>query len=774
MSDNASATADDPWAAYLTPPADAASADTAAQTDGSHMAVLGKDPKTGVTVIGMAPAGASAPAQAPEADEWAAYLTPPKDTPPAAAKSFSAGDAAASGAIDALTFGLAPAIAGATAAGKGAVSDDLKAALDADPTGQSAGAAQGVEFLAGLKKLFSGDKPAQSVYDATRQSVLEDQNNAAAQHPYFSAGGQVAGAIASLPLFGGAGGESLFARLLAAARAGAVGTGAYDAGSSVSAGNSAPQVIKNAAEGAGTGALFGLLGAGAMEGAGAFGSKVASIVRGTGDVNAEAARRVVNAIGVDYNRAGGFPLDPDAIAAAIQSGMPRAIVDTGGERTLALARSAANTSPEARAALNELAQDRFNEQAPRIAGFIRSINGNPDAAAETEALQSAARAANKPAYQRAYVAGDRGIWSPELERLASSPAVADAMRGAVQRGQNRAVADGFGAFNPKLTVTDDGRLIFHRGPSGVPTHPSLQFFDYTQRELRDAASAAQRAGRNEEAGALFGLHKQLLAELDRQVPAFAGARRGAAAFFGAQNALEAGRGFVMSNASLSDARRALAKMSQPERDLFQRGFASELADRIERTGDRRNVVNSIFLGNPAARQRIEMALGRPRGRQLEALLRAETLTDGLRRALGNSTTARQLAEMGMAGAGVAGIEWLKDGDVNPAHAIAGAVTMGLLHHGAKLIDERVSRRVGELLASSDTAQLAKGVQIVSRNHTLFNALRRLTSATARVGAHDLGFRRSVAVGAALTGIGAHEGDGQPAGDARDDRPFLQP
>src|SRR5258708_30802690 len=163
------------------------------------------------------------------------------------------------------------------------------------------------------------------------------------------------------------------------------------------------------------------------------------------------------------------------------------------------------------------------------------------------------------------------------------------------------------------------------------------------------ARAATGAGGNEEAGSLNGLRRSLLSELDAANPAFAGARQGAAQFFGAENALEAGQNFVRSSANIQEAQRALARMRPAERELFARGYASNLADAVERSGDNRNVLNAAFFNNGAARSRTLMSLGPDRAAPLEALLRAERLVDRSRTALGNSTTARPLHEMGLAG-----------------------------------------------------------------------------------------------------------------------------
>jgi hypothetical protein len=613
-----------------------------------------------------------------------------------------------------------------------------------------------------------------------------------------------------------------------------------------------------------TGAAFGGGGAAAGQVAGKVGSKVASIVRGSQDTDTEASRRVVNALTSDL-QSQGPSMGPDEIAAANAAGTPRMLVDAGGERTRALARSAANTSPEARQALTESTSNRFETQTPRIAGFvrrltggapapaapepqavrigrtIRGLTGGADAAADLETLQTAARRANRPAYQRAYQAGDREIWSPELERLTSAPSIRQAMTAAVNKWKDWQVVDGFGGVNPGATVAHGGQLNIARGRFGVPTFPNIQFWDYTARNIADKAEAARRAGRMQLAAQLGGLERQLKEELDRQVPEYRTARRGAAQFFGAGDALEAGRmfaasnadigqarlalgrmsaperelfargyssaladqverhtgavldsptfatpagrqklemslggarvraldtalapdrlfhsfegattaaeagsNFVMSNAGMAQARQALSQMTPADRELFARGFASNLADKIERTGDRRNVINSIFLGSVAARQKIALALGPNRARMLEAMLRAETIVDEARKALGNSSTARQLGEMGLAGGAVATFEGLKEHDFNPAHIIAAALTYGAVRHGAKIIDEKVARRVGEMLASDDPAVLTKGIQVATSSPVIFDALRRATASSSRVAAHDIGGRNAAA------------------------------
>ncbi|MGB8739280.1 MAG: hypothetical protein WCD52_03230, partial [Xanthobacteraceae bacterium] len=410
-----------------------------------------------------------------------------------------------------------------------------------------------------------------------------------------------------------------------------------------------------------------------------------------------------------------------------------AIVDSGGERTMALARSSANTSPQGRRALENLSDPRFEQQAHRISGVVRNLTGGSHATLDNAALKSAARKANAPAYKRAYQISERrnpnGIISPKLEELMSSDALPTAMQRAVPLGKDRSVVEGMGPFTPRVTFQNGALKVDRTG--GAPVAPDLRFWDYTQRALHDMAEQAKRSGAGGAGDAISSLHRELLEELDERAPEFAFARGQAAAFFKAGDALEAGQYFVMQNADIEEARMALSKMNAAERELFARGFASELADKIFQMRDRRNVLRSAFLDSPAARKKIMLALGPQRARELEVELRAEDIVDRLRQALLGSTTTRQLAEAGMAGGALATFEGLKEHSFNPAHILAAAVTVGLARHGAKIIDEKVARRVGEMLAANDPAVLAKGLKVVASRPALMNALRHASDVTTR-------------------------------------------
>lgn len=644
--------------------------------------------------------------------------------------------AALEGALDTAGFGFRDEIYGLSeASGLPGWLGGLRAPIGGARLALEKWRAANGENQGGITGLVTGDSrgPVEKSYEQARDVARGVQKAAREQQPGYFLGGQLAGGFIS-PGLAAAKGATVGARAARAASAGAIQGGLYGVGSGETAEDRALGGVTGAALGGTVGAAASPL----MDAAGIGLQKAGGFIKSAYDalraeinptvgkqiVNDEASKRIVLAQVKDIENRGPA-WAPEEATAASQAGIPRTIADTGGENMMALARSAANQSPSARETLTNLAQERFAGQSRRAADLIRTMTGGRDAGAILEDLQAQARATNRPAYAKAYSDGSNGIWSPELERLAGSPAVRQAAIEASNSGQNRAIADGFGAFNPGLQVTDDGRLIIN-GRGGVPTYPDMQFWDYTYRNLRDAGDAAFRGGRGSEGSALKTLSKQLRDELDSQVPSYQTARQGASAAFGAEDALEAGQKFVTAKGQNGDYARAMTKFNPAEKELFARGFASELSDRILELRDNQDVIKQAFLTSPASKQRINMALGSDRATQLEAYLRAEGLADRLRTSLGNSTTVRQFAEMGLAGAGTLTLgHGALEGEWDTKHLLTAGLLLGAagFRHSTQKLDSSIASRIGEMLASSDPAVLHRGVQIVAKSQKLMGALR---------------------------------------------------
>lgn len=573
--------------------------------------------------------------------------------------------------------------------------------------------------IGGLIAVAKG-RPFNEGYDLG-QKITNDRLSAYRERePVLSAIGEVGGGLATMavPGLGGANvfrGAGLIPRAANAAVTGAAYGGLYGAGT-------ADGGLADRAMGAATGAATGLVaGAAAPVATSAIGGvarTVAAPVRALMKPGDQAAKRVETAFARDQ-------VDPAQAAAALQaaqaSGTPMVAGDLGDETVRALARSAANTSPEARSTLQAATDGRLETQKPRFIEFVRSLVGGANATKTREQLLEMAQKANGPAYRRAYEAGDTPLMSPELERLTGSPDVVRAMMATAEKGKSRAIADGYGAFNTNATLSADGRVVFTKGKGGVPTDPNIQFWDYTYRELRDAGTAAAAAGRTGEASYLRDLSKTMRSELDRLVPEYGQARSQAALFFGAEDALDAGEKFVISTRGNDEARAVIAKMNPAERTLFREGFASSLVASVREVGDRTNLINATFAKSSAARERIELALGAQEARAVEAFLRTEHTFDLLRRAVqGNSTTARQLVELGLAG-GV-GVTLAGGNVFDPKAWLTGAL-LYTARRGGALIDQRVARRVGEMLASDDPKVFQNAIKIASRNPGMLNLLR---------------------------------------------------
>jgi hypothetical protein len=483
------------------------------------------------------------------------------------------------------------------------------------------------------------------------------------------------------------------------------------------------------------GAVLGGVAAPAVEGLARAGSAALrgpmNMARGFFKPEEEAARRVSEAIQTDA-RAGNLRMQPGEFQQARMDGQPVAIADVGGETTKALARSAANTSPEGRAALQDVTQRRFEGQGQRISEFVRSFGPGFSGVETRDALKAAARRENRPAYEKAYAQGESGVWHEGLSQLASAPDVAEAIKGATRTGANKAAAEGFRPVKNPFSVDENGMVALKTRPDGSKEFPSLAFWDVVKQNLDDKILRYERAGEKGAANDARTLKNQLLTYLDDAAPAYKDARAGAAKFFGAEDAFNAGEIFATGAAKGKNAEyaKAISAMKPSEKQLFQDGFISKLSDQIAEVGDRRNVINTIF-SSPAAKERLVMAVGPGRAKALEANLHIERVMDELRTAVsGNSTTVRQLTEAGLAG-GVAG-GFLGGND--PKDISLGALMGAAARTGKLKIDSRVAQRVGEMLASDNPEVIKKAAAMAAKNRPVLEFLKNFEVKLAGTGA----------------------------------------
>lgn len=471
---------------------------------------------------------------------------------------------------------------------------------------------------------------------------------------------------------------------------------------------------------------------GAAATAKAVASPITNVVRGGVAPEAEAARRVATAYRDTVSETpaarniqrmtGVDQLTPEALQSLAANqlqeraaghggpslGAETRLMDITGERGRALARSASNVSPEARDTIAGVIRPRFESQGQRAGSFVEELAGGDLAGRSRDALEEMAYTARAPFYEAAFREGDQGIMTPALQRLAQAPAVRDAMNRTGDELLNKHAA---------------GRLMTTaHGPDG----PTLEYWDQVKRLLNDQFNRLSRQGRTSEAANIAGITDRLVAELDRNVGSYAQARGVSMGLFRANNALDAGENFAAAHIPNEAAHRALRDMSPQERELFRQGFSSRKLEQINATGDRRNLV-SLLASSSAEREKWQTALGPIPARQLEAFLHSESLMDLSRTAVsGNSTTARQFMELGLAGGTGALISGFDP--TNPAGWIAAVLTKYGAHRVGGAVDARVAQQVANMLVSRDPAVMRRGLSLAASNRPILEAMRRADEA----------------------------------------------
>lgn len=582
---------------------------------------------------------------------------------------------------------------------------------------------------AGLGSMINGQSYSDNL--AKAQQLTQAAQTA---HPNITTAGEIGGAV--VPMLG-VGSTALGARalgiegpsLLGRIGMSAASNAGISAADTAARGGSAVDVVNSGIIGGGVGGGIPIVGAGFKAAIGGLYNKVAPTARALLSPDEEAARRVGTALARDTAANPKMVMSAADEAAARSANIPVVNADRGGEVTRALVRSVANQSPEARAVISNTADDRFATQGNRAVGFVRKMfGGNVDDIAVQDAMKQAAEKANGPAYRAAFSDPNaQSVFTPRLQQLMQSPSLREAIDAVPGRSADRGAVQGFKEISNPFSRNSQGNYVLRQKADGTLISPNLQFWNQVKINLDSAIGTANRGGDNARVSDLMGLKKALVGELDNAVPSYQTARQGAAAFFGADDALEAGKKFATQPTQIPEAKKAFDQFTPMQKATFATGYASSIIDKIKTAGDRTNVINSMFK-NQAARESMEMVVGPQKARELEAYVRVEDMADKLRGSLGNSTTARQLVEMGI-GAGVGGgAGYGLTGDWKGA-ALGAVAPRALKYAGAKA-DTKVMQSMANLLMKDDPASLKLAVAQAARNPAYMAALDKLSSVIA--------------------------------------------
>jgi hypothetical protein len=404
-------------------------------------------------------------------------------------------------------------------------------------------------------------------------------------------------------------------------------------------------------------------------------------------------------------------------------GEPVTLADLGAGRTQALLRSAANSSPEGRAYIENIIDTRFKSQAERVATDIRHITGSKaDAVKTADQLVAEYEAKRTPYYQRAFQQPKaQSLWTQELEQIAQAPSVQEAIRAANIAGKDEAAKLGLTPMKSPFKINP----VTNRFEIQPGVTPNLQFWDVVKKQLDKMGTRESQFWA-----------RTLRDQLDFHVPQYKDARGFAKKFFDEDDALQAGRKLAGKKQIVTEELKKQLRQLEPEElELFREGYAYDLAERVVKNlSETRNITKAIY-NTPGEKERILAVFGPVGAKKLEARMTLEAIMDGARQALGNSTTARQLIEAGLAG-GAAGAIYGGDLQSVLGGAAAGATArramaaeaLSGVRTVAGYVDRGVARRVAELLMSNDPQKLAQGIEMVVRNKKIAAGLNDLANA----------------------------------------------
>lgn len=676
------------------------------------------------------------------------------------------------GALAGATLNFGDELAGVRAAGSQSTPDVMMVG----PVPVPARTLEGAYHLA-KNWMVGGNPEALAAYEKARDAERAAQESAKAHHPYLYGAGEVAGSVPAMAAMPEAGIVSRLApgagRL---ARAGAeiidaATTGAgYGAVSGAGEGKDMGERVQNAAAGTAGGALAGAVAPVASNTLAAaydrFGRPIVQTMRGWAQPEQEAARRVAAALDRDQQliasgQAKGMSLPEWQAARA--AGEPVTLADLGAGHTQSLLRSAANTSPEGRAMLEQVLEGRFLNQGERVAGDVRGlVAGGANANKTADQLVAEYDAGRAPLYRKAFAHPNaQGMYDDTLEQVTQAPVVQQAIRMANITAKNEAAKIGLTPMKDSPFVFDQSGRMTLRDPNMTP---NLQYWDAVKKNLDKLGPEGAAWART------------LRDHLDTQVKDYGEARGFAANFFGERDALDAGRKLAGKRVDPETIRSSMRKMDPHEQELFREGYASDWADRVVgNISETRDITKAMF-NSPNERERARAVFGDAGMRKMESRMSLETIMNGARNAMGGSTTARQLIEAGLAGGALGGYEGYNN--MGPLGAVAGAATgaaagrMAIPHllqtevaAGARRligkVDGKTAANVARLLTSDDPAQLAQGLRLAMANQRVAEGLKRIANTVALSSAAPSGREAAVRTVPMLQGaVGARADDKQ--------------
>lgn len=435
--------------------------------------------------------------------------------------------------------------------------------------------------------------------------------------------GQIAGAVGSTVLAAPVAVASGLARATAAlpavARFGALGAAE---GALAGSGNATEG---QRAQGAGTGAVIG----------GVIGSVAPAVVHNV----ARGSRAIRNALSPEANVSADLARaivrdadDPASLMArANNASIDRqgiaTLADVGGENVRGLVERVAQTPGAGRTQVVPALTQRQQGQAMRIANDLRSLTGTHKSAVETvNETMSARAAAARPLYKQAMAVD-----------VAQDPRVVEAVMNETSTGWGRAILNSTAV---KRTLQTEYGVTGTPGPEHL-----MPIIDAWKKAADDIVGEAVRSGNANKARVISQMRDRVISVVDDANPDYKAARDAWAGPSQYLDSIERGRGILKTTESAEEFAARFRALPQAEQEGERIGAISSIIGKMGNDAAKLGDMTK-FLRSPEVRAKIAAIMptdeaAQAWARRLDFEVTSSELTG---RALGNSATARRLAE----------------------------------------------------------------------------------------------------------------------------------
>lgn len=374
---------------------------------------------------------------------------------------------------------------------------------------------------------------------------------------------------------------------------------------------------------------------------GAIGGAVPVVAQGVKAVTkpvTDAVKARVNPAGFASQKIAERLADSNMSASQAAARMDReglSLADVGGNSTRSLLRTTTNIPGKAQDTVGSKLTLRQMGQGDRLKVAVSRTLADPDGylAAKDEIAETAKRVA-APLFREAEKTPIH--FSETLEGILSTPAGRDALRRAETLAANEQVP-----FKQLfVNIADDGSTTFKR----VPDQRAWQYIKQAMDDMVDAETDSLTKKVSNPGRIINNLKNRLLAELDAQNPVYAQARKAWGGQQSLDKALEFGRNAM--SQSPESVRRGLASMGPAEKEAARAGAAEWVRNAIDQRNFTQNAILKFFSNRQQVKNLRALFDNDAQFKTFRQTIFAEAKKRATYEAVkGNSSTARQLADM---------------------------------------------------------------------------------------------------------------------------------